>query len=121
VLARYRTRMLTAEGTTTFDEPSPRWARFYAQHGWAAEASQDAPQPPPRRRGRPPKAMTEPEPEPTAPEPAAPEPEPSAPEPEDPFTGVNVPELREMAEAQGYELETRYYTRDELIRMLKGD
>lgn len=117
VLQRYRTRMMTAEGTT-FEEPSPKWARFYTQHGWASEAQDVAPAPSSPRRGRPPKSADR-EPELAAEPEEAPAPE--AVENEDPaFDHMNVADLREAAELRGFSLEPRYYRRDELIAMLKG-
>lgn len=107
VLQRYRTRMMTAEGDT-FDEPSPKWSRFYAQHGWAHEVS-DEPAPAPRKRGRPPKAQP----------PEAAGGSVKANEYAPPLEDKTVSELREMAEDKGVDLPSGYVRKDELVEMLE--
>lgn len=95
VLQRYRTRMMTADGT--FDEPSTKWSRFYAQHGWAVVVPDE---PAPKRVERP---------ERPAPSSAA-----------DPLSDKTVSELRDMAAGLGLELPSGYVKRDELLDALQG-
>jgi hypothetical protein len=113
--------MMTAEGDT-FEEPSPKWSRFYAHHGWAT-AVPDEPPPEPRRRWRPRKVAGAPEPQQAAAEPVSePEPDP-APEPAppaDPLDGLTNSALRALAEQAGHELPAGYVRNDDLIALLKG-
>lgn len=102
VLARYRTRMLTAD-PATFNERSPKWRDFYLRHGWATPVvDEPVPAAAPRRRGRPPKAAA-----------AAPPAKP------DEYQEKTVAELREEAETRGVELPSGYIKRDELIDLVK--
>jgi hypothetical protein len=56
VLNRYRTRMMTADDT--FEEPSPKWSRFYAKHGWATPVPAEPLAPPRPAMPKPPAEMT---------------------------------------------------------------
>lgn len=101
VLARYSTRMLTAD-PAVFEERSPKWSGFYRQHGWATDVVEEA-APAPRRRGRSPKAA------------AAAAPAVKA----DEYQDKTVAELREEAAALGVELPSSYVKKDELVEIVK--
>jgi hypothetical protein len=104
---QYRTRMMTAElqGGSEF-EVTGRDARYLRKAGWAEDVDMTAPEPPPRRRGRPPKAET-----------AAPKPEPTA---SDDFETMTVLELRALAEDRGHTLRSGYIPKADLIDLLEG-